>query len=80
MLITLTVYTKYEGKTVEIQYVLDFADTNKEIQKVVRKTHTKRIKVSLLKDEKIRKLFDEKVIVLAIDGATNLRVHFKDGV
>ena len=52
----------------------------KKIRNVVRRTHTERRKTSLLKDVKIGKWFEEKVIKLADVGVTNWWGHFKDGV
>ena len=51
----------------------------KEIANVVRKTCTERRKISLLKDVRIRKLFDEKVVELVDVGVTNLWRHYKAG-
>ena len=48
--------------------------------KVVRKTCAERIRITLLKDVKIRKRFEEKVTELVDVGAPNLWGHFKDGV
>ena len=49
------------------------ADINKnKIRNVVRKTSTERKKINLLKDVKIRKRFEEKVIKLAGVAAPNL--------
>ena len=53
------------------------ADIDKRnIRKVVRKTCAKRRKITLLKDVKIRKRFEEKVIELVDVGAPNM--HIKD--
>ena len=65
----------------EFQHALVMADIDKrKIRKVVRKTCTERRKISLLKDVKIRKRFEEKVTKLVDDGAPNLLEHFKDWV
>ena len=53
----------------DFQHVLLLADIDKnKIRKVVRKINVKRKKISLLKDEKIRKQFETKVIELADAG------------
>ena len=52
----------------------------RKIRKVVRKTCTERRKITLLKDEKIRKRFEEKVTELVNVDAPNLWWHFKDGI
>ena len=52
----------------------------KKIRNVSRKTCAERRKITLLKDVKIRKQFEEKVIQLVDVGAPNLWGHFKDGV
>ena len=53
----------------DFQHVLLLADIDKnKIRKVVRKINVKRKKISLLKDEKIRKQFETKVIELADIG------------
>ena len=65
----------------EFQHALVIVDIDKKkIRKVVRKTCVERRKISLLKDVKIRKRHEEKVIKLVDVGAPNLRGHFKDGV
>ena len=46
----------------------------------MRKTCVERRKVSLLKDVKIRKRFQEKIIKVVDVAASNLWGHFKDGV
>ena len=57
------VYTKCEDNPWELQHALVAADIDKrKIRNVVRKTFTERRKISLLKDLKIRKQFEEKVI------------------
>ena len=62
----------------EFQHTLVMADIDmKKIRKVVRKTCAMRRKITLLKDVKIRKRFEEKVIQLVDVGAPNLREHFK---
>ena len=50
-----------------------------KIRKVVRKTCAERRKITLLKDVKIRKRFEEKIIKLVDVGAPNLWGRFKDG-
>ena len=47
---------------------------------VLRKTCAERGKISLLKDVKIRKQFEENVIELVDVGAPNLLGHFKYGI
>ena len=65
----------------EFQCALVIADKDKrKIRNVVRKTCTERRYISLLKDVKIRKRFDEKVTKLVDVGASNLWGHFKDGI
>ena len=65
----------------ELQHALVIAGMDKKkIREVVRKTNAERRKITLLKDVKIRKQFDEKVIKLVYIGAPNLWGHFKDGV
>ena len=57
------------------------ADIDKrKIRKVVRNKCAERRKITLLKDVKIRKCFEEKVTKLVDIGAPNLCGHFKDGV
>ena len=46
----------------EFQHVLVIADIDKKIRKIVRKTCNERREISLLRDVKIRKLFEQKVI------------------
>ena len=46
----------------------------------MKKTCAERRKVSLLKDVKIRKRFEEKVTKLVDVCASNVWGHFKDGV
>ena len=65
----------------EFQHALVIADIDKrKIGKVVRKTCAGRRKISLLKDVKIRKQFEERVIKLVDVGAPDLWGHFMDGV
>ena len=65
----------------EFQHSLTIADIEKKkIMSVVRKTCTERRKISLLKDVKIRKRIDEKVIKLVDIGGPNLWGHFKEGI
>ena len=52
----------------------------RKIRKVMRKTCAERRKITSLKDAKIRKRFEEKVIELVDVGTPNLWGHFKDGV
>ena len=52
----------------------------KKIRNVVRNTCTERRQVSLLKDVKIRKRFDENLIKFVDVGAPNLWGHFKGEV
>ena len=55
------------------QHALVVADIDKkQIKNVVRKTCTERRKISLLKDVKIMKQFEEKVIELDDLGAPHL--------
>ena len=64
----------------ESHHALVIADIDKrEIRKLVRKICAERIKITLLKDVKIRKRFEEKVTKL-VDGVPNLWGHFNDGV
>ena len=57
----------------EFQHALVVADIDKKkIRNVVRKICTERRGISLLKDLKIRKRFEEKVIKLVDVGAPNL--------
>ena len=44
------------------------------------KTCTERKKISLLKDLRINKRFQEKVIIIVDIGASNLWGHFKDWI
>ena len=65
----------------ESQHTLAIADIDKKkIRKVARKTCAERKRITLLKDVKIRKRFEEKVIELVGVGAPGLRGRFKDGV
>ena len=65
----------------EHQHASVIADIDKrKIGKVVRKTCADRTKISLLKDVKIRKRFEEKVTKLVDVGVPNLWGHLKDGV
>ena len=67
--------------TVEFQYALDVAVMNiTKIMNVVRWRCTERRKKDFLKDVKIRKLFEAKVIKLGDIATSNLWGHFKDGV
>ena len=67
--------------SVEFQHALMIADIDKKkIWKVVRKTCTERRKITLLKDVKIRKRFEEKVIELVDIAELNLFGCIKDGV
>ena len=55
------------------QYALVIADIDmRKIRKVVRKTCAERRKITLLKDVKIRKQYEEKVTELVDVGAPNL--------
>ena len=57
------------------------ADIDKrKIRKVVRKMCAERRKITLLKDVKIRKRFEEKLTKLVDAGVPNLWGHFNDGV
>ena len=57
----------------EFQHALAIADIDeKKIRYVVRKTSTERRKISLLKDVKIRKRFEEKVTKLVDVEMPNL--------
>ena len=63
----------------EFQHALVIADKDKrKTQKVVRKTCAERRKITLLKDVKNMKRFEENVTELVDVGAPNLWVHFKD--
>ena len=65
----------------EFQHALAVAELDKrKIRKVVRKTCIERRKISLLKDVKIRKRSEEKVIKLVEDEMPNLWVHFKERI
>ena len=55
------------------------ANIDRKKMNLVRKRCTERRKISLLKDVKIRKRFEEKVIKLVDVGASDLWGHFKDG-
>ena len=59
--------------------VIAYIDKRK-IRKVVRKTCADRRKITLPKDVKIRKRFEEKVTKLVDVGAPNLWGCFRDGV
>ena len=52
----------------------------KKVRNVVRKTCAERRKMSLLKDLRIRKWFEEKVIKLVVFGVTKVWGNFKDGI
>ena len=65
----------------EFQHALVIVDIGKKkIRKVVKKTCTERKNISLLKDVKIRKRFEVKVIKLVDVGAQNLWGKLKDWV
>ena len=65
----------------EFQHAFVIADMDEgKIRKVVRKTSTERREITLLKDVKIRKRFEEKVIKSVGIGTPILWGHFKDGV
>ena len=65
----------------EFQHTLFIADIEKrKIRIVVRKICAERRKITLLKDVKIKKRFEEKVIKLVDIGAQNLWGHIKDRV
>ena len=67
--------------SVEFQHALVIADIDKrKIRKVVRKTCAERRKITLLKDVKIRKRFEEELTELVNVVAPNLWEHFKDEV
>ena len=51
-----------------------------KIKNLVRKICTEKRKISLLKDLKIWKRFEEKVIKLVDVGMPNIWGHFKDGI
>ena len=64
----------------EFQHSLVIADIDKrQIRKVLRNTCVDRRKITLLKDAKIRKPFEEKVTELVDVGAQNLWGHVKNG-
>ena len=64
----------------EFQHALVIADIDKrKIMKVVRKTCAEKRKITLLKDVKIRKQFEENVTDLVNVGALNLWGHIMDG-
>ena len=57
----------------DFQHALVIEDIEKrKIRKVVRKEGVERTKITVLKDVKIRKLFEEKVTELVDVGATNM--------
>ena len=63
----------------ELQHALVIADIDKkEIRTVVRKTCVERRKITLLKDVKIWKRFEDKVIKLVDVGVPILWGHFMD--
>ena len=65
----------------ESQHALVIADIDKKkIRKVVRNTCAERRKITLLKDVKIRKRNQEKVMKLVDVGAPHLWGHINDGV
>ena len=70
-----------KANPVEFQHALVVADIDKKkIRYVVRKTCAEKRKIRLVKDVKIRKQFEEKVIKLVDVGSPNSWVHFKDRV
>ena len=67
--------------TGEFLHALVIANIDKrKIRKIVRKTCAERRKITLLKDVKIRKRFEEKVIKFVDVGAPNLWEHRNVGV
>ena len=60
--------------------ISDSGYRKKKIRKVVTMKCAEKRKISLLKDVRIRKRFEEKIIKLVDVGASNLWGHFKDGV
>ena len=65
----------------KFHHALVVADIDKgKIKHAVRKTCADRRKISLLKELKIRKQFEEKYIKFVDVGAPNLWRHLKDGV
>ena len=54
-------------------------DKDKKIRKVLSKKCAERRKITKLKDVKIRKPFEEKVVKLVDVGVQKLCGHFKDG-
>ena len=64
----------------EVQQALVVAHIDKKVTNVIRKTCTERRKISLLKDLKIRKQIEEKVIKIVGVGTPNLWEHFKDWI
>ena len=64
----------------EFQHALVIGDVDKmKIWREVRKTCTEIRIISLLKDVKIRKRFEEKVMELVHIGVSNLLGYFTDG-
>ena len=65
----------------EFQHALVIADIDKKrIWKVVRKTCAKRGRITLLKDVKIRKRFEEKVTKFVDVVTPNMFDHLKDWI
>ena len=65
----------------EFQHALVVVDIDKKkIRNVERMTCAERRMISLLKDLKIKKRFEEKVIKFVDVGVPNLWGHFKDGI
>ena len=65
----------------KFQHASVIADIDrKKIRNIVRKTCAERRKISLLKDVKIRKRVEEKVIELADVWALNVRGYLKDEI
>ena len=65
----------------EFQHALVIADIHKrKIKKVVKKACDERRKINRLKDVKVRKRLEEKVIKLVDVEMPNLWGHFKDGI
>ena len=68
------VYLKCEGNPWEFKHALVI-----DKWKIVRKTCEKKRKITLLKDVKVWKPFEENITKLVDVGATDLWGHFKDG-
>ena len=65
----------------EFQHALVIAHIDKrKIRQAVRKKCAERGKITLLKDVKIRKRFEENKSKLVDVGVPNVRGHFNDGV